>query len=163
MSLINDALKQARKVPPRQPGVMPPMRPVDEDPDDARSWLVPGIIIGVILLAIFFTGWSLAHRAVNDAVTQASAEAAAQPPAEVLPDAKPESAPPPPPAEPLNPQDAPVLQGIFYSPTAPSAIVDGKTVRPGDQFKQYRVKEISKYTVTLVGPDGKAIKIGMGN
>jgi hypothetical protein len=70
----------------------------------------------------------------------------------------PKPAPPPP----LNPPDAPVLQGIFYSPTAPSAIVDGKTIRPGDQFKQYRVKSISKYTVTLVGPDKKEIQIGMG-
>jgi hypothetical protein len=25
------------------------------------------------------------------------------------------------------------------------------------------VKEITKQTVTLVGPDGKAVKIGMGN
>jgi hypothetical protein len=33
---------------------------------------------------------------------------------------------------------------------------------PGDQFKQYKVKEISKYTVTLIGPDGK-IRLGMGD
>jgi hypothetical protein len=39
--------------------------------------------------------------------------------------------------------------------------VDGKTVRPGDQFRQYRVKEIGKFSVTLVGPDKKEIKLGM--
>ena len=55
------------------------------------------------------------------------------------------------------------MQGIFYSAAAPTAIVDGKTVGLGDQFRQYRVKEITKQTVTLVGPDGKAVKIGMGN
>ena len=71
--------------------------------------------------------------------------------------------PHPEPPAPVNPVDAPVLQGIFYSPTMPSAIVDGKTVRPGDHFKQYRVKEISKYTVTLIDADGKTVKLGMSN
>src|ERR1035437_2005991 len=74
--------------------------------------------------------------------------------------------PPPPPAKssiPVNPPAAPKLQGIFYSAAAPTAIVDGKTVGVGDQFRQYRVKEITKQTVTLVGPDGKAVKIGIGN
>lgn len=160
MSLINDALKQARKTPPRPPGNLPPLRPADEEPASRKDWLIPSIVIVVILVAIFFTGWSMAHRAVNDTMIQVNAEAAALPPTEVVPDVKSE---PPPPVEPLNPPDAPVLQGIFYSPTAPSAIVDGKTIRPGDHFKQYRVKEITKYTVTLIGPDGKSIKIGMGN
>lgn len=161
MSLINDALKQARKVPPRPPNGLPPLRPADDEPTPVQNWLVPGVVIGVIVLAIFFTGWILAHRSVADAVIQANAEAAAQPATELIPVVKPEPAPSS--AEPLNPPDAPVLQGIFYSPTAPSAIVDGKTIRPGDQFKQYRVKEITKYSVTLIGSDGKAIKIGMGN
>lgn len=161
MSLINDALKQARKTPPRPPGNLPPLRPADDESTSKKNWLVPGLVIGVILVAIFFTGWSLAHRAVNDTMIQTDAEVAALPPTDVVPEVK--SNPPPPAPEPLNPPDAPVLQGIFYSPTAPSAIVDGKTVRPGDHFKQYRVKEITKYTVTLIGPDGKAIKIGMGD
>ena len=55
-----------------------------------------------------------------------------------------------------------MLQGIFYSPTAPSAIIDGKTVRPGDRAGQYyRVKEITQFTVTLIGPDNKPFKIGL--
>jgi hypothetical protein len=41
--------------------------------------------------------------------------------------------------------------------------LDGKTVRPGDKFRKYRVKEITKYTVSLIGPDGKLLKIGMGD
>jgi hypothetical protein len=75
---------------------------------------------------------------------------------------------PPPPAAPesqppIIPQDAPILQGIFYRPGASSAILDGKTVRVGDQFRQYRVKAISKNTVTLAGPDKKEFKISLGN
>ena len=67
-------------------------------------------------------------------------------------------APEPPPVVPL-----PRLQGIFYSPTAPSAIMDGKTIRPGDTFKQYKVKAITKFNVILVGPDKKEIKVGLGS
>ena len=51
----------------------------------------------------------------------------------------------------------------FYNSHVSPLVVDGKTIRPGDQFHQYRVKAISKYTVTLVGPDKKEIQIGMGN
>jgi len=158
MSLINDALKQARKVPPRTPNSLPPLRPVDTEPPSVSSWLIPVIIAILILSAIFFTGWIIAHRAVGDAVIEADAQAASQSPVEVIPPVKPAM---PEPTGPLNPPDSPVLQGIFYSPTAPSAIVDGKTVRPGDAFRQYKVKEISKFTVTLVGPDKKEIKLGL--
>ena len=77
-----------------------------------------------------------------------------------LPVITPHPAEPPPP---LNPPDAPKLQAIFYMPKDLSAIIDGKTVRVGDQCGQYRVKAISKYAVTLVGPDKKEIQIGMGN
>ena len=34
-------------------------------------------------------------------------------------------------------------------------------VAPGDRIKQYRVKQITKYTVILTGPDGKDLKLGM--
>ena len=158
MSLINDALKQARKTPPRPAGDLPPLRPAVDEPTSVRSWLVPAIILFVILLAIFITGWILAYRGVNDAAIEANTQPA-DPTESVIVEVKPE---PPPPA-PVQPVVLPVLQGIFYSPTAPSAIVDGKTVRPGDKFKQYQVKEITKYTVILVGSDGKLVKIGMGN
>ena len=159
MSLIIDALKQARQTPPRnQPNSPPPLRPVVEESSSAVAWLIPVIVIILIVAAIFFIGWASAHRAVRSSV-------AAPEPVEAthqvvsVPSPVVAHAPEPPPV--VNPPDAPVLQGIFYSPTAPSAIVDGKTVRPGDQFRQYRVKEIGKFSVTLVGPDKKEIKLGM--
>ena len=163
MSLINDALKQARKTPPRPSDNLLPWHPAADDSAAKKNWLIPSLVIVVILVAIFFIGWSIAHHAVNTTLAQANAEAAAQPTPEVVPDVKPE--PPPPATEPtsIKPVALPKLQGIFYSPTHPSAIVDGKTIQLGDYFKQYRVKEITRYTVTLIGPDGKIIKIGMGN
>lgn len=47
------------------------------------------------------------------------------------------------------------LQGIFYDPMEPSAIVNGKTIRVNDSLGDFRVKAISKFTVTLVDSAGK--------
>jgi hypothetical protein len=161
MSLINDALKQARKAPPRNtPSALPPLQPIADESSPVAAWLVPAVVIILIVAAIFFIGWAVAHHAVRTIVA-APAAGATQSVAEIsLPVVTPRPVEPPPP---LNPPDAPKLQGIFYSTTAPSAIVDGKTIRPGDQFGPYRVKSISKFNVTLIGPDKKEIQIGMNN
>jgi hypothetical protein len=161
MSLINDALKRARHNPPRGPQSPMPPPPTTEEPKPVGAWLMPAIVIVVIVAAIFFIALLVASHSVQTIVTAPpNPVIITQQAAEV---ALPVIAPPPPPPPPLNPPEAPRLQGIFYSPTAPTAIVDGKTVSPGSQYLQYRVTEITKYTVTLVGPDGKAIKLGMGD
>ncbi|MGA2245306.1 MAG: hypothetical protein ABSH48_09920 [Verrucomicrobiota bacterium] len=163
MSLINDALKQARKAPPRNtPTALPPLQPAARESFGLPEWLLPAIVVILVIGAIFFIGWAVANHSMHSIVAAPpSATEAAQQEADVsLPVVKPRTVePPPPPPRP----DAPKLQGIFYSPTSPSAIIDGKTVRPGDQFHEYKVKAISKYTVTLVGPDKKEFQIGMGN
>jgi hypothetical protein len=160
MSLINDALKQARKAPPRNlPAALPPLRPAADHSSLVPPWLWPSVAILLVVAAIFFIGWTAAHRSVQAGVTTplpASAPVVTLPP----PAPKPPAAEPPPP---LNPPAAPKLQGIFYSPTAPSAIVDGKSVHLGDPVGEYHVKAISKFTVTLIGPDKKEIQIGLGN
>jgi hypothetical protein len=162
MSLINDALKQARKTPPpNTPSALPPLVPHSEGPR-LLAWLMPAVVIVLIMAAIFFIGWTVAHHSVRPIVLAPEiTDAPSLPPA---PSSQPAVTPPPvesPP--PLNPPDAPKLQGISYSPTAPAAIVNGKTVHIGDQYREYKVKAISKFTVTLVGPDKKEILIGMGN
>ena len=161
MSLINDALKQARKAQPRNvPAALPPLQPMAAgEPSSAAAWLVPAVVIFLIVAAIFFIGWAAAHHTVRTTSTEPQANSTQQEAAVTLPVVTPRPSEPPPPP----PPDLPKLQGIFYSPTAPSAILDGKTIRPGDQFRQYKVKAISKYTVTLTGPDKKDIKIGMSN
>ncbi len=162
MSLINDALKQARKAPPRNlPTTVPPLRPAADDASSVPAWLLPAIVILLIVAAIFFIGWTAARNSVRAVVAEPEPADAAQSDAAIsLPVVKLRPVDPPPP---LNPPEGPKLQGIFYSRTAPSAIVDGKTIRPGDKFGVYQVKAISKYTVTLVGPDNKEFQIGMGN
>ena len=161
MSLINDALKRARhNHTPRDPhNPLPPLPPAD-DSSSVSVWLTPAIVIFLIFLVIFLIGWAVAHHSVHEIVT-------APPDPEVVTQQAAEVALPvvvsPPPPPPLNPPDAPKLQGIFYSATAPSAIVDGKTVGVGDHYQQYRVTEITKFTVTLTDADGKSIKLTMGN
>jgi hypothetical protein len=160
MSLINDALKQARKAPPRNiPSALPPLAPVQEE-SSAFGWLLPAIVIILIVAAIFFIGWAVAHHNVRNIVATPPPDAAQQTAAIALPVVTPRPVDPPPV---VDAPDLPKLQGIFYSPTAPSAIIDGKNVNVGDAFRQYHVKAISKYTVTLVGADNKEVTIGMGN
>jgi hypothetical protein len=159
MSLINDALKQARQAPPRStPSTMPPLQPAHQESSNTAVWLVPAIIIFLVFAAIFFIGWASMHRTVHSIVTApADPETVTQQEAEVIrPIAPAEPAPPP-------VVELPRLQGIFYSTTAPSAIMDGKTIRPGDTFKQYKVKDITKFNVILIGPDKKEIKVGLGS
>ena len=157
MSLINDALKQARQAPPRNtPSTLPPLQPAHEEHSHTAVWLVPAIIIFLVFAAIFFIGWASMHRTVNSIVT-APPDPATTPEVEVV------RAPVAVTPEPAPVVELPRLQGIFYSPTAPSAIMDGKTIRPGDTFKQYKVKDITKFNVILVGPDKKEIKVGLGS
>ena len=161
MSLINDALKNARQdhTPRRPQTPLPPLPPADE-PTPVGVWLAPAIVIFLIVAAIFFIAWAVAHHSVQAIVTAPPAPVVAR---QQAAEAALAVVVPPVPPPPLNPPDAPRLQGIFYSPTAPAAIVDGKTVLVGDHYLQYRVAEITRYTVTLVDPDGKAIKLGMGD
>ena len=160
MSLINDALKRAKQAPPRNtPNAVLPMQPATAEASSLPSWLLLAVIVILIFAAIFFIGWSVSHHAVRTIAATPDPETTQDVVVVQVPVVEPKPAPP----EPVEPPDLPRLQGIFYSATSPSAIVDGKTVRPGDKFRQYQVKEITKYTVTLLAPDGKAIKLGMSN
>jgi hypothetical protein len=191
MSLINDALKQARKGPPdNTPGAPQQLQPAPDEPSGLPAWLLPAAVILLVVAAIFFIGWAALHHNRPPNIVTAPTPVAAPAPAPVAmapapaapvnPPAAPAPAPVPaapavqtpaavaPPA--TNPASAPAaqpfvlkLQGIDYSRTAPSAILNGKTVHPGDLFHQYRVKAISSNSVTLVGADNKETVVEMGN
>lgn len=53
-----------------------------------------------------------------------------------------------PPVEPPKPTK-PKLQGIYYNPTRPSAVVNGRTLYVGDRVGEFHVREITKDAVTL--------------
>lgn len=149
--------------------------------------IVVALVILLAAAAIIFIGWETQKRSgpitapeahadplpspvagvTRTAVAPTPAPAVVPPPAPVPPPVPATATPtpmassPPPPAT-INPPKAPPipkLQGIFYSSAAPSAIVDGRTVQPGDQIHQYRVKLITKNSVTLVGPDDKELQL----
>lgn len=164
MSQINDALKQARKAPPRNvPSAVPPLQPAVRQSSPAFGRILAALIFLLIIAAIFFIGWAVAHHTARGIVTAPeTTNSAPDAGALTLPVVAPH------PAVDVSPQpvvepNLPKLQGIFYSATAPTAIIDGKTVSPGDQVGPYSVQAISKSTVTLIGPDKKEIKIGMDN
>ena len=159
MSRINDALKLARQATPRTgtTGLPPQHLAAKEDRTSPFVWLIPSVIIFLIIAGIFFMAWASANHTMQaianekDIITNQPVLIEAPAPVAVLP---------PPVAEP-EPVDLPVLQGIFYSAKAPTAIIDGKNVAPGDHVKQFQIKEITKFTVILTGPDGKDVKLGM--
>ena len=189
MSLINDALKQAQKAPPEDVSkAFTPMQPVTAAQSPAAtSWFLPAIVLLLIGAAVFFIGWVVVHQSARDeAERQALAAATPRPvittqmtigsqptttkpplPVQPQPAITPAPAVQPQPVSTPPPSSAPVfvlkLQGIDYSPTAPSAILNGKTVHPGDTFRQYHVKAISQTVVTLIDADKKEIQIELGN
>jgi hypothetical protein len=164
MSRINDDLQRLKKnaPPPAPENSPPPFRPImGKESSPIFEWLIPAIIIFLIITSFFFIGWACAHHTIHSIASQTSiSDSDTQSETGlILPIVAPMPTSPPAVIVP----ELPKLQGIFYSATAPTAILDGKNVRPGDQFNHYRVKQITKYTVTLTDPAGKEFKLGMGN
>jgi hypothetical protein len=159
MSLINDALKQARQSPPRNtPNTLPPLQPAHEDQSNTAVWLVPAVIIFLVFAAIFVIGWAAARHSVHTTMTTVQPIDPASTQLVVTVSTPVAVSPPPLPEAP----DMPHLQGIFFS-AHPTAIMDGKTIHIGDQYKQYKVKQITQVNVILTGPDNKDYKIVLGN
>ncbi|MGD0088084.1 MAG: hypothetical protein ABSC24_13255 [Verrucomicrobiota bacterium] len=140
MSLINDALKQAKQSqPPNPPSPPPSLAPVESASQGGGSWLAPVMILLLLVAAGVFIGLSLFKHAppaagtppVAATVTQQVKTAAA-----VLPAV-------------TNPPPGAKLQGILYTVTRPCAIISGKTVFVGDSVGKLRVVAISKDSVTL--------------
>lgn len=164
MSLINDALKRAKQSQEKNPPPGgPALLPVEPHPPGALAWMLPVAVIILIVAACFVIGLATARHTVTAIVnapqpvaTQTVAAAAAPfvpPPAPVVETN----------AEAVAAPEMPKLQGIVLDPQRPWAIVSGQTVYVGDKVGEFRVKAISKFTVTLTGADGRPKIIGIGN
>jgi len=82
-----------------------------------------------------------------DAPNRTAATAAAAPPKPAAPVA---AAPIPPPAPPpQKPGDEPKLQGILYSASHPSVLLDGKICEEGDTVRGRRLLKIARDNVTV--------------
>jgi hypothetical protein len=156
MSLINDALKQARRSQQNNPpSSQPPLPPVESVSRGGMSWFLLVVIVLLLAVAGFFIGLSLSKHTPSPPPPATAPELSPIQPVESVSNSLPvftntpsgsnEVAaipPPPPPPEPK-------LQGILFDPTRPCAIVDGATVFVGDRVGEFLVTAISKDKVTL--------------
>jgi hypothetical protein len=167
MSLINDAIKRAGQTPSPPPNpaqTTAGMRPIDYERPSRFPWvIVISILTPVFGLAIWFIvkGWELSQAPPpRPAVVVANARI--QPVATVqAPDAATvgfQVAPTPiivtqvvaAAAEASVPTFPKLrLQGIYWRPARPSAVINGKTVYIGDKVEAVRVTAMDQESVTL--------------
>jgi hypothetical protein len=164
MSLINDALKRAKESQRKNtPSGGAPLRPVEvREEERDYSWILPVIVILMIVVAVFFIALSAAKHTVKDIVAAP----------ETSPTQEVESVSPPVPTVPPtvigpaaisnNYLPKPTrVQGIFYDPVHPWAIVSGKTVYVGDAVDGMSVAEITRNSITFIG-NGQTNKLLVG-
>jgi hypothetical protein len=160
MSLLNDALKQARQSQQQNPpSAQPPLRPVASAPRGVADWFLPLAVVALVGAAAFFIWLALARHKTPPAKApelSATQPAPPAPPKPVVAPAVSNIVAAVPPTLPL-----PKLQGIVYGQKS-WAIVDGKTVYVGDSVGNFRVKEISPNSITLESPDGSLQKVRLG-
>jgi hypothetical protein len=167
MSLVNDALRRAqdaqKKSQPAAPG--PALRPADPAPAQKRGigiWIAAFTAFAAVMaLSVLWRGWQETNP-VHAAIQPKTAA-----PAAVVPETKPPvqqvaalaQAPATPAPASAKPAPAPAvsapipvlkLQAIFFAPGHSSAIISGKTVHAGDNFKGFRVAAITQTSATLV-------------
>ena len=170
MSLINDALKNARRHQRDATANVPPLTPV-RPAETQSSWHWPlGIAMVLLLLAAsVFIVLAFTHRPPPVKVVSGQSPVAPAVKAEVAAPAPLPLAPvdnftagPPTPAPapaPLTVPPMPKLQGILYDPVHPMAIVAGKTVHLGEMIYGFKVKSISATTLVLIGPNQKEMTL----
>jgi hypothetical protein len=175
MSLINDALKRATQAQPPSSTPAPdsPMRPTDSHGSVGMPVYFMPVLLFVVAGACFFIvqGWDAKRQsglypdpitihareagAVPDTAAIAARDHGAQPvqadrqfalndgPASARGAATAAI------AEESEPTPALRLQGIFYRPSKPSAVINSQTVFIGDSIAGGKVKAITRDSVTL--------------
>lgn len=160
MSLINDALKQARQAQSQNPpGGTPPLPPVETKSQGGPSWtLITAVILFVAAILIFVISSNSKQKSVPAPMTNAPApmEAQVKPAPTNLPEAPATNVPA------TVAGQFPKVQGIIYDATHPVAIVDRKTVRIGDSDGDFKVAAISRTSVTFQRVDGSLQEIKLG-
>ncbi len=164
MSMINDALKRAKKAQQENPPPTPPLQFRPVEPGQEGRPRSPLILVAAVLglTVIVAMGGLLIWVVVQqrDASLQVEAKTVAPVDAPLAPlRVEPPPAPASTPEEAMtNTQPAVAveppapefkLQGIFFNPRSPSAVVNGRTVYVGDKVNGFRVYAITPQNVTL--------------
>ena len=179
MSLINDALKRAQEAQQENPPTVPPLefRPVEPGQKAQRRTTLLVVGVALVLVAILGLAGALVWFVAQSKTAPLPVVArVVDPPvvARAVATETPTNPPVPPEAEPvsevLKPLDEPrtnglpvgaalsevlkpaplKLQGIFFNPQNPSAVVNGRSVYLGDRVNGFRVMGISPVAVTFV-------------
>jgi hypothetical protein len=156
MSLINDALKQAKQTQEQNPPPTPPLqfRPVEPgQPYHTRTpFVVVGLALALILVVVLggLLVWFVSQKSAGELRVSAKTvnEPAPTVPAVVIAEPETNALPVAAPAEPPEPL-VPKLQGITFHPTRPLAVLNDRTVLIGDRVGGFRVLAITRRSVTL--------------
>ena len=155
MSLVNDALKRAQQAQQENPPPNPelafrPVEPANEG-QPGSPLLFFGAFVGLVIViaGVGVLIWAVTSKRGPE--MHADARTVAEPlpavvsvepvVAAIATNSQPEV------AEPPKPEFK--LQGIFFNPTRPSAVVNDRTVYVGDRVSGWHVKVITPKAVTL--------------
>lgn len=156
MSMINDALKRAAQKPASPPSaseITAGLRPAEERPRGFPVLTLFIVLIPLIALGIWFLVKGLQMEEQPDTAPAETISARiSEPMTPVSVPAPIIVVPPtnPPPAIAAAPVERVFkLQGIFWRPSKPSAVINGKTVYIGDRVETARVTAVDQESVTL--------------
>jgi hypothetical protein len=150
MSLINDALKKASQTPtPTTPApTKEPLHVATHTP--APRW--PLFVVPPLVAVVFATGTFMVMRGWQGSRTVSAKETQVET-AAALPSTAPVAAPAPKPEPPITNAVAAVptstfpdlkLQGVIWSPSRPSAVINGKSVFVGEKVERAVVTAIEQ-------------------
>lgn len=155
MSLVNDALKRAKQAQQENPPqnfelAFRPVEPANEG-QPGSPLLFFGAFVGLVIVIATagFLIWAVTSKRVPD--MHAEARPVSAPVPAVVP-AEPVVAPVPTNSQPEAvepPKPELKLQGIFFNPTRPSAVVNDRTVYVGDRVSGLQVRAITPKAVIL--------------
>jgi len=154
MSLINDALKKASQTPtPTTPApTKEPLHVATHTP--APRW--PLFVVPPLVAVVFAAGTFMVMRGWQGSRTVSAKETQVET-ASALPSTTPVAAPAPKPEPPVTNAVAAVpasfpdlkLQGVIWSPSRPSAVINGKSVFVGEKVERAVVTAIEQESVTV--------------
>ncbi|HXE43478.1 MAG TPA: hypothetical protein VN516_10665 [Candidatus Baltobacteraceae bacterium] len=157
MSLINDALKQAKQSQSKTPPGAPPLPPLEIKRPPPSPWtLVVAIAFFALSLVILAIISISKHKTVSTSVMTNATVIAKKELPQITATSNPETNAP---VEVV--EEFPKVQGIIYDAVHPMAIVDRKTVRVGDSAGIYKISAISRTTVTFQRVDGSIKEISI--
>jgi len=162
MSMINDALKRAKDAQQKNQDAAPGselrhMEPLVPSPRGI-GMILPMFIVLFVFMSFLFV-WQTRQQ-----VSATEPKAKIQPTTPANPAPRPVTVALAAPKSPvvlkpavaatnapvIAPEPAPKLQAIFFAPGHSTAIIGGKTVRPGDIIKSFRVAAITQSSVTVM-------------